>query len=300
MGMHAGQLVLSASTVRALIDGQFPKWRDLPLQRVASAGTVHEIFRLGDGLAVRFRLEIGDVDSVWSELQGEAEAARELAGCTRFATPEPVAIGEPGGDYPMPWLVQSWLDGTTAIDSASSESEDLATDLAEFITGVRRIDTRGRSHSGYGRGGHLADHDEWIQECLTRSEGLLDVVALTRIWDALQDLPRGVSPDVMNHGDLLPGNLLVHGGRLTGVLDVGGLSPADPALDLVSARHLLEAGPRRVMRECLGADEEEWERGKAWAFQQAMGVVWYYADSNPVFSQVGRRTLARILADSAR
>ena len=26
----------------------------------------------------------------------------------------------------------------------------------------------------------------------------------------------------------------------------------------------------------------EWERSKAWAFQQAMGLVWYYADSNPV------------------
>ncbi len=102
----------------------------------------------------------------------------------------------------------------------------------------------------------------------------------------------------MNHGDLLPGNLLVRDGRLTGVLDVGGLAPADPALDLVSAWHVLEAGPRRALRECLGAGDEEWERGKAWAFQQAMGAVWYYADSNPAFSLVGRRTLARITADS--
>ncbi|WP_448460126.1 phosphotransferase [Mycobacterium syngnathidarum] len=44
----------------------------------------------------------------------------------------------------------------------------------------------------------------------------------------------------MNRGDLLAGNLLVHHGRLTGVLDVGGLAPADPALDLVSAWHCLE------------------------------------------------------------
>jgi aminoglycoside phosphotransferase (APT) family kinase protein len=104
----------------------------------------------------------------------------------------------------------------------------------------------------------------------------------------------------MTHGDLLPGNLLVHQGRLTGVLDVGGLSPADPALDLVSAWHLLEAGPRQLMRTCLGADDQEWERGRAWAFQQAMGAVWYYVDTNPAFSQVGRRTLTRITADSGR
>jgi aminoglycoside phosphotransferase (APT) family kinase protein len=298
--MHADQLVVSASTVRALINEQFPQWRDLPLRRVSATGTVHEIFRLGEDLSARFRLQPDDAESVWSEVRAEADAARELAGRTRFATPQPVAIGAPGRDYPMPWLVQTWLEGTVAIDTDPSESAGFATDLAEFITGVRRIDTRGRCYSGYGRGGALADHDEWIQECLARSEGLLDVDALSRIWQAMRELPRGESPDVMNHGDLLPGNLLVRQGRLIGVLDVGGLSPADPALDLVSAWHLLEAQPRQVMRACLGANDQEWERGKAWAFQQAMGAVWYYVDTNPAFSQVGRRTLSRITADSAR
>ncbi|HLZ24456.1 MAG TPA: hypothetical protein VKQ30_20265 [Ktedonobacterales bacterium] len=41
------------------------------------------------------------------------------------------------------------------------------------------------------------------------------------------------------------------------------------------------------------------QRGKAWAFQQAMGVVWYYVESNPSTSQMGRRTLERTLADGA-
>lgn len=296
--MHAGQLVVADSTVRALVDEQFPQWRDLPLQRASASGTVHAIFRLGDGLAARFRLEAEEVDWVWSEVRAEAEAARELAGCTRFPTPEPVTIGEPGREYPMPWLVQTWLEGTVAIDADPCDSESFATDLAEFITGVRRIDTRGRRFSGHGRGGVLADHDEWIQECFVQSEGLLDVGTLRRIWEAMRELPRGDSPDVMNHGDLLPGNLLVHQGCLTGVLDVGGLAPADPALDLVSAWHLLEAAPRQVMRDRLSAGDEEWERGKAWAFQQAMGAVWYYVDSNPAFSHMGRRTLERITAHS--
>jgi hypothetical protein len=52
------------------------------------------------------------------------------------------------------------------------------------------------------------------------------------------------------------------------------------------------------MRECLDVGDAEWERGKAWAFQQAMGAVWYYVNSNPQFSQVGRRTLHRICAES--
>ncbi|WP_099252300.1 aminoglycoside phosphotransferase family protein [Mycobacterium sp. shizuoka-1] len=297
--MHAGQLAVSVSTVRALIDEQFPQWRDVPLQRVSASGTVHEIFRLGDELVARFRLQLDDAEVVWSEVRAEADAAYELSGRTRFATPRPVAIGAPGRDYPMPWLVQTWLEGAVAIDSDCSESECLAVDLAEFITGVRQMGTRGRRFGGRGRGGALADHDEWIQECLTRSVELLDVESLGRIWEEMRELSRGDSPDVMTHGDLLPGNVLVHHGRLTGVLDVGGLSPADPALDLVSAWHLLEPRPRQVMRAALGADDQEWARGRAWAFQQAMGAVWYYVDTNPTFSHVGRRTLARITADSA-
>jgi len=90
--------------------------------------------------------------------------------------------------------------------------------------------------------------------------------------------------------------VLVQDGRLVGVLDGGGFGPADPALDLVAAWHLLEPGPRAELRHALGCGEVEWKRGMAWAFQQAMGLVWYYLESNPPMSRLGRRTLDRILA----
>jgi len=114
------------------------------------------------------------------------------------------------------------------------------------------------------------------------------------MWARMRDLPRGQAADVMTHGDLIPGNVLVSSGRLAGVLDVGGLGPADPALDLVGAWHLLQNHTRQVVREDLGCDDLEWDRGKAWAFAQAMGLVWYYAESNPAMSRLGRRTLERI------
>ena len=94
----------------------------------------------------------------------------------------------------------------------------------------------------------------------------------------------------MNHRDLIPGNLLVADGRLTGVIDVGGLGPADPALDLVAAWHLLDGPARAVLRAGLGCDDLDWERGRAWAFEQAMGLVWYYRETNPTMSRTGRRT----------
>jgi hypothetical protein len=59
---------------------------------------------------------------------------------------------------------------------------------------------------------------------------------------------------------------------------------------LVHVRRL-ELEPRGQPVAC---DDLERERGRAWAFEQAMGLVWYYAASNPAMARTGRRTLARI------
>lgn len=297
--MHVNQLTVPLDTVRELVDGQFPEWRSLPIRSIASQGTVNAIFRIGDHLAARFPLESRDVESTRRWLEAEAEAARELVGRTRFPTPQPITLGEPGAGYPLPWSVQTWLPGVVATNEDPGESIAFAHDLAGFINDVRAIDTRGRTFGGEGRGGDLRAHDAWMETCFRRSEQLLDVPRLRRMWAVMRNLPRNAAGDVMTHGDLIPGNVLVSHGRLAGILDVGGLGPADPAVDLVSAWHLLEAGLRQVLREDLGCDALEWERGKAWAFEQAMGVVWYYIDSNPVMSRMGRRTLQRILADKS-
>ena len=291
MSMHPGQLDVAPETVRRLVARQFPQWRDLPVRAVRTQGTVNALFRLGDGLVARLPLvPAGDARG---RLEAEAAAAAELHGRTRFATPEPVAIGEPGPGYPLPWSVQTWLPGTVATPDGQSEA--FAHDLAEFIAGVRAIDTRGRSFDGDNRGGHLPDHDGWMETCLRHSEGLLDVPPLRRLWAAFRELPRE-GGDVMTHGDLIPGNVLVDGGRLAGVIDVGSLGAADPALDLVAAWHLLDPGPRDALRADLRCGDLEWSRGAAWAFEQAMGLVWYYAETNPAMSYTGRRTLERLTA----
>lgn len=296
--MHANQLTVSVETVRELVAEQFPGWRGLPVRAVASQGTVNALFRIGEKFLARFPLELRDLGSAWRWLQSEAQAARALLGRTRFPTPEPVALGEPGAGYPLPWSVQTWLPGTVATDEDPGESVGFAHDLAEFIHGVRAIDTHGRAFSGRGRGGELRSHDAWMQTCFERSEPLLDVPWLRRTWAVLRVLPRSAR-DVMTHGDLIPGNVLVSRGRLAGVIDVGGLGPADPALDLVGAWHLLETGPRQVLRDDLKCEDLEWERGKAWAFQQSMGLVWYYLESNPAMSLMGQRTLQRIMTDAS-
>ena len=295
--MHENQVDVAGDLVRRLVDDQFPEWRRLALQEVIAAGTDNAIFRVGDDLAARFPLHAQETDEAWASLESEAGALRELAACSPVPTPVPVAVGAPGHGYPLPWAVQTWLPGRVATQEDPGSSVAFAEDLAGFIVSLRAVDTQGRPFSGRGRGGNLPDHDAWMDVCFRRSERLLDVDRLRRLWGELRLLPRE-SPDVMSHKDLIPGNVLVRDGRLAGVLDGGGFGPADPALDLVSAWHLLEREPREVLRSALSCGEVEWGRGMAWAFEQAMGLVWYYTESNPTMSGLGRRTLTRLLGEA--
>lgn len=294
--MHSDELVVPAEVVKLLVAEQFPAWARLPIQDLGTPGTVNSLFRVGNDLTARFPLQGTDAAATRLYLQAEADAARELHGRSPVPTPEPVAIGEPGHGYPLPWSVQTWLPGTTAAKVEASDSTRLAHDLADFIRAVRSLDTRGRTFNGRGRGGDLRTHDPWVKTSLDRSVGLFDVPRLRLLWTGLRELSR-TDPDVMTHGDLTPGNVLVSGGRLAGVLDVGGLGAADPALDLVGAWHLLEAGPRQTFRADLGCDELQWARGQAWALEQALGAAWYYRDSNPTMHALGTTTVRRVLEE---
>ena len=102
----------------------------------------------------------------------------------------------------------------------------------------------------------------------------------------MHDLP-SLGCEVMSHKDLIAANLLVDGERLIGVLDPGAFGPADPALDLIAGWHLFGRDGRAVFREALRAGDLEWRRGATWAFQQAIGMVWQYTDTNPAMSALG-------------
>ncbi|GAA3011351.1 hypothetical protein GCM10020229_23580 [Kitasatospora albolonga] len=115
MTMHEDQVDVTTGTVAGLIGDQFPEWGGLEVRFLPSTGTVNAIFRVGDGLAARFPLRAaGGAAEVSAALRREAEASAELARVSPFPVPEPVALGEPGAGFPLPWSVQTWLAGTAA------------------------------------------------------------------------------------------------------------------------------------------------------------------------------------------
>lgn len=294
MRMHADQVEVAAEVVTALVAAQFPHWRSRPVRPVTSHGTVNALFRLGEDIVLRFPLRPGpDADSREALLREQADA-RRIAAHVSPAVPEPLAIGEPGEGYPGPWTAYRWIPGDTASADTIGDPDVFARDLAGFVDAMHRMDTGGATWNGLARGGPLHSRDDNVRRALAASVDLTDTAGLTRIWETCLEAPRD-TPDAWNHGDLMPGNLLVRAGRLAAVIDLGAVCVGDPALDLMPAWNLLPPGPRRTYRRALGVDDATWERGRGWALDQAICALPYYVDTNPVMAGTARHTLDALL-----
>jgi aminoglycoside phosphotransferase (APT) family kinase protein len=296
--VHDDQISVTATQVAGLVADELSALAGLEVVPVEGAGTVHAIFRVGDEVGTRFPLRYDDPDRVQVRLRSEMVASAEFVLACPVPAPKPLHVGRPGHGYPLPWTAQSWLPGLTATPTSCESSADLAHALSEVLRHLRGWPVRGRRFGGSGRGGAFSDHDAWVAECIGRSEGLIDTDSARALWARLRRLPRE-EPDLMCHGDLIPSNVLIANGCLAGLLDTGGFRAADPALDLVVAWHLFEAGPREQLRRSLGCSDLQWERGMAWAFEQAIGAYWYYRHSNQTMADMGRTTLERLLSAGA-
>jgi len=290
--MHAGEIETDSRLVRRLLRHQFPHWADLPIEMVPSYGTDHDIYRLGDHLAARLP-RIG-----WATEQAakEAQWLPRLAPHLPLAVPLQVAMGQPAEGYPFDWSVYEWLPG----ENANGTIDDLnraAVDLASFVKALRNVDAAGAHPRRPGaRGAPLAELDEQVRRSIADLGDRVDGDAAVRSWEeSLNALPWG-GEEMWVHGDLLPGNLLVVGGRLSAVIDFGGLNVGDPACDLQPAWNVFDGDSRTRYRAELQVDDASWLRGRGWALYQAVSALPYYWDTNPGMIRQASHALAQVLA----
>jgi aminoglycoside phosphotransferase (APT) family kinase protein len=292
--MHADEADIDTALVGRLISAQFPQWAELRLSRVPSAGTDHALFRLGPELAVRLPRIPGST----GQAEKEAHWLPLLAPQLPLAVPTPLALGEPGEDYPWHWSVCRWLDGETLADSDLADPTAAAVSLAGFITALQRIDPTDAPAAG--RGTPLARRDAPTREALAALRGRLpkdDLDTLGEVWANAVSASSWQKPPVWLHGDLLPGNLLVQRGRLSAVIDFGTLGTGDPAVDLLPAWALFSGNSRAAFRDSLDVDEATWTRGRGWALSIALIIMPYYWDTNPVLMATARCIVGEVLAE---
>jgi aminoglycoside phosphotransferase (APT) family kinase protein len=292
--VHPDEVDIDASVVRRLLAAQFPQWAGLPVKRFESAGTDNALFRLGEEMAVRLPQLKGPSEYV----DLEHRWLPRLAPLLPVAIPAPLAKGSPAEGFPWPWSVYRWHDGENPAIDNLAEPGLLAQDLAAFITALRRIDTTDAPPAA--RGVPLASRDAPTRAAIDDLHGLVDTEAVTAVWEDTLRLPTQSGPHCWVHGDLSPGNVLTTRGRLSAVIDFGGVGVGDPTVDLMVAWNLLPAGAREVFRAALQVDDDTWTRGRGWALSIALIQLPYYRNTNPVLAANARHVIAEVLADNDR
>ena len=292
--LHENEVPVDDIVVRRLLGAQFPEWATLPLERVATPGSDHVLYRLGSDLVVRLPRKEG----VESQIDKERTWLPRLAPLVPCALPAPVAKGGPSRMYPFSWSVYTWLGGENPSEGVPAP--ELARDLARFVTTLQSVDLPGGPVPGsenFGRGEPLARRDAATRAAIAQLDGLLDARSVTAAWEHALGMPVWEGRPVWLHGDLTTENILVRGGRLAAVVDFGCLGVGDPACDLMVAWSLMTPQDRQVFRGEVGVDEATWARGRGWALSTALIALPYYGKTHPPRAANARYRIAEVLAD---
>lgn len=281
---------IDAALVAALIRDQFPEWAHLPLRPVPSGGNDHRMFRLGAELVVRLPSAPGYVPQVAKEQEWLPRLGPQL--------PLPVPIlrgtGAPTDRFAAPWSVYEWIHGRPLSVARVADETELAVTLAGFLRALRVADTDGAPapgpHSAF-RGAPLRHYDEEMRELVGRVQGAEREMA-ERLWRDALDAEFCGDP-VWFHGDVAVGNLLVHDGRLSAVIDFGCSGVGDPSCDTVMLWTRFRGATRDAFRRELGVDEGTWARGRGWAVWKALIML---TNEPPAQRALARQVLDELAA----
>jgi aminoglycoside phosphotransferase (APT) family kinase protein len=300
--MHDDEVATSVALVRQLLAAQFPQWAALPLAPVPSAGTDNALYQLGDELVVR----MPRIQWAAGDVAHEHRWLPRLAPRLPLAIPAPLALGYPGGGYPWPWAIYRWLPGADATQTPVADPRQFARDLANFIRALQRIETTGwppPEPERCSRAEPLATRDAETRACIAELEslGLHDAAtsaAVMAVWDAALAEPLYSGPPIWAHADLSPLNFIVRDGRLSAIIDWGGLGVGEPACDLIPAWSAFSGEAREVFRAAIAVDDATWARGRGLALSIALIALPYYHITNPDLASLARHSIAEILAET--
>ncbi|MEU4335781.1 phosphotransferase [Micromonospora lupini] len=179
-----------------------------------------------------------------------------------------------------------------AVPTALAQSREAAVALAGFLSALQRFPVR---EAPQGDGRELADRDDDTRTAIARVAGVFDAAAMTSVWESALSAPGWNCPPVWFHGDFHTGNILTVNGRVSAVIDFGGLGVGDPARDMAIAFTLLSRTTRYVFRAALRVDDPTWARGRGWALATGLNAYCSYAASDARVAAQTTRQIAEAL-----
>ena len=288
--MHEDQVDVDVDIVRGLLAEQRSDLADLPIRPVVSTGTVNALFRIGADFVVRLPLQDHWEEGIEREWRWIPWLSRRI---TAARLPEPIFKGIANDAFPFSWSIYRWIEGAPYDDELVDDETDVARQLSRYVLELRALEIPAAAPEG-GRE-PLAVLDENTREAIEEAGTVIDAPRAMSVWDQALRTPPWDGMPVWIHGDLLRPNLIVRDGQLEAVIDYGYIGVGDPATDLIPAWAVFGPAGRTAYREALGPDETTWARGRGIALHQAAMIIPYYAETNPAFVELARRTIEQII-----
>lgn len=181
--------------------------------------------------------------------------------------------------------------------SGCDDAAAIGGDVATLLTALHAVEPADALVLGLAAPGTL-DLDLLARRASAEVVPLLPWEAVTALHEAFATLREPAPAEVLVHADLGEANLLVSGGRLTGVLDWTDAHLGDPAMDLTwFVQCLGEAGARAALARYeppAGIDVDVlWRRAIAHATVQPVHAVLYGLDRDD--APYVRRQLSRLV-----
>lgn len=183
---------------------------------------------IGDGKVVKYGLNVR---------AGEGLATQFISENTSIPVPKIFAVvtEEPKLGHLETYIVEEKIHSTSLLKALptldSQSSSNIAEQLSHMLRQLSTLDQRGSGHLGviggsfketalFGNWGHL-DHlmptttKEFIEYFVDRAGPGVSPDKIAE-WISAFDFSR---PPIFSHGDLIPENIMVHDGSVTGIID---------------------------------------------------------------------------------
>jgi len=290
--MHIDEVDINPELIKDLLQEQFPKWENQPLQLMHPEGTDNAMYRLGNDKLIRLPRTEGSSLNIEKELTWLPKLGPKLP----ISIPSIIGRGMANKNYPFPWLICEWLEGSNPDQEGMIDEQKAATDLAFFVKAMQQVPTvEGPNCS---RGQPLNTREKEVLQSIPLLKELYDTNLLKELWESASSAPHWKRDPVWIHGDLHAGNLLAMEKKIVGVVDWGLAGIGDPACDMIVAWTLLCQQSREIFRSLVQPDDHTWSRGRGWAL--FLGIVGYpyYRDTNPIFAGIAKRALDQVIAEA--
>lgn len=291
---------MNEKIAKELIDSQFPQYKELKIEKIASQGHDNTTFQLGANYTISFP----NKDMYQESIQSVYDFLPKIQEYLSIKIPIKMHIGNPSTLFSYRWSIQRYIEGQSSnLILESIDLNQFATELAKILKEFKNIKNLDRenklrpSPKNFFRGGDLIIYKSDIEQSLSiLKDEQIDKVWINKIWKHAISVP-WKGENLFVHGDIAQGNIIFNDNKLEGIIDFGTMACGDPACDLMMAWNTFTGESRAIFKKIVDYDNDTWIRGMAWTLWKGLLEISQTSKSNANDWKNPQKVIEEIIED---